>query len=152
MVAHFDSAAPAVALPPAVVTNAVMVRVMAVLGACAVVAAATVSPAQAADGPVVCPFRLMTGLPCPGCGLTRAWVFVLHGDLRHALAANPFVLVTLPAAIALTVFVAAATLRRRPAPDLRPVLSSVPARLLLGGWLVFAVIRIAAVLTGHATV
>jgi hypothetical protein len=36
-----------------------------------------------------CPFHTVTGLPCPGCGMTRA--FLLLGQLRigDALAAHP---------------------------------------------------------------
>ena len=34
------------------------------------------------DGPVVCPFRAATGLPCPLCGATRAFVLAGHGDGR----------------------------------------------------------------------
>ena len=33
-----------------------------------------------AEGPVVCPFRLATGLPCPICGATRGVVLASHGD------------------------------------------------------------------------
>src|SRR6476661_6052669 len=91
---------------------------LAIAAAAALVLSATLSPADAAGGPVVCPFRLMTGLPCPGCGLTRAWVFIAHGHLGDALAANPFVLVTMPAAIALVLVVCLALVRRRPLPDL----------------------------------
>lgn len=35
--------------------------------------------------PEVCSFKRVTGLPCPGCGLTRSWVSALHGDLRSSL-------------------------------------------------------------------
>lgn len=38
-----------------------------------------------------CPFRLATGLWCPGCGLTRATHFLLRGDLATALRYNLFV-------------------------------------------------------------
>jgi len=37
------------------------------------------------DGPIVCPFRLMTGLPCPTCGLTRAFCFLAHGRIADSL-------------------------------------------------------------------
>jgi hypothetical protein len=40
-------------------------------------------------GPPLCPFRLLTGLPCPGCGLTRSVVCTLHGDLASAMMFHP---------------------------------------------------------------
>lgn len=42
------------------------------------------------NGPVVCPFRAVTGLSCPTCGLTRAAHSLMRGDLGRALAINPF--------------------------------------------------------------
>ena len=42
------------------------------------------------NGPVACPFRAVTGLPCPTCGLTRAAHSLMRGDLDSALAVNPF--------------------------------------------------------------
>ena len=30
--------------------------------------------------PPLCPFRLITGLNCPGCGLTRALILAFHGQ------------------------------------------------------------------------
>jgi len=37
-----------------------------------------------------CPFQATTGLPCPGCGLTRGTTALLRGDLQQALAFHPF--------------------------------------------------------------
>lgn len=36
-----------------------------------------------------CVFRLMTGIPCPGCGMTRAWLAALRLDFSAALAYHP---------------------------------------------------------------
>jgi len=40
-------------------------------------------------GPSLCPFKLATGLPCPGCGLTRSAVALLHGDPMTSLFFHP---------------------------------------------------------------
>jgi hypothetical protein len=37
-----------------------------------------------------CPFLHVTGLPCPGCGLSRAMVTLLHGDWRTSLELHAF--------------------------------------------------------------
>jgi hypothetical protein len=39
-----------------------------------------------------CPLRMLTGVPCPLCGMTTAATGLASGDLAGALAANPFVL------------------------------------------------------------
>ena len=52
----------------------------------------------------VCIYRLTLGLPCPGCGLTRATVHLLHGDLATSLRLHPFgVLLALEAAVLWTI-------------------------------------------------
>ena len=35
-------------------------------------------------GPVFCPVALIVGLPCPGCGITRAFGHATHGKFREA--------------------------------------------------------------------
>jgi len=37
------------------------------------------------DLPVACAFRRVTGTPCPGCGLTRAWVALGRGAVGESL-------------------------------------------------------------------
>lgn len=37
----------------------------------------------------LCPFKLLTGLPCPGCGGIRAANALLHGNILGAIYTNP---------------------------------------------------------------
>lgn len=37
----------------------------------------------------VCPMVILTGFPCPGCGLTRAVVSILYGDFAAGFNYNP---------------------------------------------------------------
>ena len=39
----------------------------------------------------ICPMASVLGLPCPGCGLTRATIALARGDLREALHLHPLV-------------------------------------------------------------
>lgn len=41
----------------------------------------------------VCPMLIVTGLPCPACGLTRAGLLVLRGDFAGAFRMHPFIYV-----------------------------------------------------------
>ncbi|MDX1502074.1 MAG: DUF2752 domain-containing protein [Thermoanaerobaculia bacterium] len=47
------------------------------------------APELAAGDVVVCLFRRATGVPCPGCGLTRAFVAMAGGELGAAVALHP---------------------------------------------------------------
>ncbi|GIW46929.1 MAG: hypothetical protein KatS3mg078_0806 [Deltaproteobacteria bacterium] len=40
--------------------------------------------------PVFCPFRLLTGVSCPGCGMTRAFIALAEFDVSLAIKLNPF--------------------------------------------------------------
>jgi hypothetical protein len=63
----------------------------ALLGGC--IAVALVDPSS---GPTVCPFRLVTGLDCPGCGATRAAHQLFTGHLLGAADLNLLALVAIP--------------------------------------------------------
>lgn len=63
--------------------------------------AALLPPAWLAAGPPLCPFRALTGLPCPGCGLTRSLVALAHGDLAASLFFHPLGLLLALALVAL---------------------------------------------------
>ena len=67
----------------------------------------------------LCPLAGSFGIPCPGCGLTRATLALLHGDVRAALHYHPLVLLLTPlvAGIALA---GAWNLLRPPALQARP--------------------------------
>src|SRR5580704_5042323 len=41
------------------------------------------------DRIIICPFRALTGKPCPLCGLTRAIACATHGRWRQAFRLNP---------------------------------------------------------------
>ncbi|MBB4136022.1 DUF2752 domain-containing protein [Gordonia humi] len=113
------------------------------LGIGAVVVGACVPTSAVGDGPVLCPFRRLTGLPCPGCGLTRSFVYTMHGDLPAAFAAHafgpPLVAFSLVAAVT-------AVVRRRRghgAVDLRRAVRHPLVVVAVIAWLGYAVARAA---------
>jgi len=77
-----------------------------------------------------CPLRMLTGIPCPLCGMTTSVEDTVHGHVVGAAAANP-------AGIALTA-VAVALLVTRPA---RLVLSRLALAAALAGMWAFELHR-----------
>ena len=59
-----------------------------------------------------CPFLLLTGLRCPGCGSQRAVHCLLHGDVAGAAAQNLLLVVSIP--LLLLLFAAEAVRRKCP--------------------------------------
>lgn len=66
---------------------ALMVGLAAAVLAVPAVVARLMDP-SIADGPSVCPLLHTTGVPCPACGATRAFVLLAHGDGGGALSFN----------------------------------------------------------------
>ena len=50
---------------------------------------ATVALLSSDDGPVLCPFRRITGIPCAGCGLTRCAGELARFDVAGAFGVHP---------------------------------------------------------------
>ncbi|MBI2486357.1 MAG: DUF2752 domain-containing protein [Deltaproteobacteria bacterium] len=40
--------------------------------------------------PIFCPFKALTGILCPGCGMTRAFLAIAEADFVGAFHFNPF--------------------------------------------------------------
>lgn len=47
----------------------------------------------------ICPMVLLTGLPCPGCGMTRAAILFLKGRWQEAWQMHPFLYLLLALAV-----------------------------------------------------
>jgi hypothetical protein len=62
----------------------------------------------------LCPSAAVLGIPCPGCGLTRATLALLHGDLAAALRFHPLVFVLAPIYLGLLATVAIGYVRGAP--------------------------------------
>ena len=117
---------------------------VAVVGAAALGAAYVFTPGGVDAGPQLCPFAVMTGLPCPGCGLTRSWVALMHGDVGSAFTFNIFGPVFL-VLTATTVVAATLTLVRRrgsPLSGWRDLVLGPVGAVLLGVWLAYGLARI----------
>jgi hypothetical protein len=65
------------------------------LGACVTIA--MMNPVEDGD-PQVCPFKILTGLDCPGCGATRATNALLRGHPGVAADQNLLFVMLLPVA------------------------------------------------------
>jgi len=85
-----------------------------------------------------CPFHAATGLDCPGCGGTRAFLALAHGDVRAALDHHALLVLALPALVVGWVAWARATWAGRPA---RLALDARLVPAVVAVLLVFAVVR-----------
>jgi hypothetical protein len=42
------------------------------------------------SSPLFCPFKALTGIPCPGCGMTRSFMAIATGNFDQALDCHAF--------------------------------------------------------------
>jgi Protein of unknown function (DUF2752) len=76
------------------------------------VAGAVVLPRTILRGsPIICPFRRVTGLPCPACGLTRSWQAAAHLRLGESLGYHPLGAATFLGAVAIALDAGGGTAR-----------------------------------------
>ncbi len=54
---------------------------------------------------LICPSKFLYGIPCPGCGLTRSFVSLLHGKWITALYYNMNIVFIIPLGIIFVVLV-----------------------------------------------
>ena len=80
-------------------TKKVLYLVALALAPIACIGLYLVNPAAKDDPYPNCPFFLMTGYFCPGCGTLRAYHQLLHGDAGHAFGLNPLTVLALPATV-----------------------------------------------------
>ena len=87
-------------------------------------------------GPVFCPVNLVLGLPCPGCGITRAFCFASHGHFREAFDYHPLWPLLLGYFIFLWGYQMIDIVRGRPPKLPTYRISAVAIVILLGFWIV----------------
>jgi hypothetical protein len=61
---------------------------MATISGGALSVSAILQPAKMA-GTSLCPFFHLTGIQCPFCGMTRAFISITHADFAEAIEYNP---------------------------------------------------------------
>jgi hypothetical protein len=92
-----------------------------------------------ADAVTTCLVKLTTGFDCPGCGGTRAFFYLLNGNLPAAARHHVMFVFAVPFLIYLYVAWAGEQVFRRRLPALR--ISPAVIGMFLTGWLAFTVVR-----------
>jgi Protein of unknown function (DUF2752) len=99
-----SSSRPAAAVPP-------FDRARAARSAALVAFVWAIAALPFAFGAVQCPTARLFHVPCPGCGMTRAFLLLAGGDIRGSLAMHALAVPTALSQLALAVASIAATLR-----------------------------------------
>lgn len=107
-------------------------RLVSVLALVVVVASALLPPQGL--GIQMCAFKEVTHLPCMGCGLTRSFIALAHGDLKTTALMHPFGFLMFPLAVALLALLFVPTERRE------RMARTIEARMGAGDWLTTAFI------------
>ncbi|MEC9032268.1 MAG: DUF2752 domain-containing protein [Planctomycetota bacterium] len=84
---------------------------------------------------IPCPFRLVTDLECPGCGMTRSCLSLVQGDFESAWHLNPFSFFLVALAVAVGLFSETTRSRWERMSSLsRALCFIIPLALCLGRW------------------
>jgi hypothetical protein len=76
-------------------------RISLLLIAWLIIREASVKAEGFENGPIICPIRLLTGFPCPGCGGIRSLGAISIGNFDLAWSLNPLIF---PACLAVIVW------------------------------------------------
>jgi len=76
-----------------------------------------------------CPFRTLTGLDCPGCGMTRGLHSLLNGEVVRAIDHNILLMALIVVSLA---WFATRRIRERMGHDLKPLRINAPLAIGLG--------------------
>jgi hypothetical protein len=103
-----------------------------------ILAFAAVLPPRGVGIPI-CPSKLVTGVPCPGCGLTRSVTCLAHAELARSWHYHPFGCVVFALAIWFALVPLAAPRLHRRAKASRPARAA--GLLLLIAFILYGVVR-----------
>ena len=85
---------------------------------------------------IPCPFRLVTDLECPGCGMTRSCLSLVQGELVSAWNFHPFSFFLVALAVGVGFFpTASRSLWNRLSPTARGLFFFSLVALCLGRWI-----------------
>lgn len=88
---------------------------------------------------IPCPFHLVTGLNCPGCGVSRMFISLLQLDFKSAFKYNAALTVTLPLILYLLISLIIKYIRRG---SVKPnKFQNILIYFLIGFFLVFGILR-----------
>jgi uncharacterized protein DUF2752 len=86
------------------------------------------------DGLTICPMALLTGVACPGCGMSRAIAWMFRGDLERSVGYHPLAPLVVMISVVAVVWALGRRLRGWKSP---------PQALLTGGLIVLAALLMA---------
>lgn len=92
-----------------------------------------------ADAPPTCLLKLTTGLDCPGCGGTRAFWYMIHGDLPAAARHHALFIFAVPFLVYVYVAWAGKRVFGKTLPSLR--ITPPMIGIFLAAWLGFSILR-----------